>query len=146
LITENNSLSEQFYKFKQRVHNGENAEPNNQSALDEKVHKDKMVELLKRNHDVMLEKYEIFRQRNEHLETQNLEREKLYTACRNENDALADAKHSTQRAVEDLKNQVAILEHKNATSTESLKRLQEQANALKLAKDRLEGQLAMSSD
>jgi len=59
---------------------------------------------------------------------------------------LADAKHTAQRSVENLKNQVAILEQKNTTTTESLKRLQEQANALKLAKDRLEGQLAMSSD
>ncbi len=34
----------------------------------ERAEKDKMVELLKRNHDVMMEKYEVFRERNENLE------------------------------------------------------------------------------
>jgi hypothetical protein len=37
-----------------------------------------MVELLKRNHDVLMEKYELFRTRNETLEKVALEREKLY--------------------------------------------------------------------
>lgn len=146
LITENNTLSEQFHKFKVRVSQGENADPNSEVILEEKVHKDKMVELLKRNHDVMLEKYEIYRQRNEQLEQQNLEREKLYNTARNENDSLSDAKHSLQRQVEDLKNQNVILNQKLQSSTENAKRLQEQANALKLAKDRLEGQLAMNQE
>jgi hypothetical protein len=37
-----------------------------------------MVQLLKRNHDVLLEKYELFRARNESLERLAVEKESLY--------------------------------------------------------------------
>jgi|TARA_B110000285_G_C15081486_1_gene593754 hypothetical protein len=37
-----------------------------------------MVALLKRNHDVLMEKYELFRQRNESLEKVAVEKEALY--------------------------------------------------------------------
>ena len=48
--------------------------------------KDTLVELLKRNHDVVLEKYELSRQRNEILEKTSLEKEKLYNEIKIEND------------------------------------------------------------
>ena len=56
----------------------------------EKVQKDKMVELLKRNHDVMMEKYETYRVRNEGLEKKALEKENLYVVIKSENDNLAN--------------------------------------------------------
>ena len=57
----------------------------------EKVQKDKMVELLKRNHDVMMEKYETYRVRNEALEKRSLEKENLYTVIKGENDNLSNS-------------------------------------------------------
>ena len=45
-------------------------------TINEKIQKDKMVELLKRNHDVMMEKYETYRIRNEGLEKKALEKER----------------------------------------------------------------------
>jgi hypothetical protein len=44
------------------------------------------VELLKRNHDVVLEKYELQRQRNDSLEKTAIEKEKLYNEIKIEND------------------------------------------------------------
>lgn len=44
----------------------------------ERIQKDQMVQLLKRNHDVLLEKYELFRSRNESLEKLAVEKESLY--------------------------------------------------------------------
>ena len=38
----------------------------------------KYVELLKKNYDVILEKYEVYRQRNEQLEQTADEKDKLY--------------------------------------------------------------------
>ncbi len=49
-----------------------------------------MVQLLKRNHDTMLEKYELYRQRNEVLEKNALDKEALYLKIKNENDLLVD--------------------------------------------------------
>lgn len=49
-----------------------------------------MVELLKRNHDVMLEKYETYRVRNESLEKEALKKENLYVVIKEENDSLAN--------------------------------------------------------
>ena len=37
-----------------------------------------MVQLLKRNHDILLGKYELFRQTNESLEKMAVEKEALY--------------------------------------------------------------------
>jgi hypothetical protein len=47
-----------------------------------------MFELLKRNHDVMMEKYELFRQRNELLEKKTHDKETLYVQIKAENDEI----------------------------------------------------------
>ena len=52
--------------------------------------KDALVELLKRNHDVVMEKYELQRSRNEMLEKTAIEKEKLYNEIKLENDQLAN--------------------------------------------------------
>ena len=49
-----------------------------------------MVDLLKRNHDVMMEKYELYRQRNETLEKAGLDREALHQKMKSECDNMAD--------------------------------------------------------
>ena len=66
-------------------------------ALAERVQKDKMVELLKRNHDVMMEKYETYRLRNEGLEKKALEKENLYVVIKSENDKLANQLYQLKR-------------------------------------------------
>ena len=63
----------------------------------EKVQKDKMVELLKRNHDVMMEKYETYRVRNDGLEKKALEKENLYVLIKSENDNLANQVYQLKR-------------------------------------------------
>ena len=70
--------------------------------LTEKIQKDKMVELLKRNHDVMMEKYETYRLRNEGLEKKALEKENLYVVIKSDNDKLANQVYQLKRQVEDL--------------------------------------------
>jgi len=55
----------------------------------DKVEKDKMVELLKRNHDVMMEKYEVYSERNKTLEKKSLEKEHLYVSIKAENETLS---------------------------------------------------------
>ena len=56
-----------------------------------------MVELLKRNHDVMMEKYETYRLRNEGLEKKALEKENLYIVIKGENDNLASQVYQLKR-------------------------------------------------
>ena len=69
----------------------------------ERIQKDKMVELLKRNHDVMMEKYETYRVRNEALEKKALEKENLYVVIKGENDNLSNSVYQLKRSLEDLR-------------------------------------------
>ena len=78
----------------------------------EKAQKDKMVELLKRNHDVMMEKYETYRLRNEGLEKKALEKENLYIVIKGENDNLASQVYQLKRQVEDLRQEKTLLASK----------------------------------
>ncbi len=57
------------------------------SQRDERDH---LFELLKRNHDIMVDKYELQRQRNDTLEKTAIEKEKLYNEIKIENDHLAN--------------------------------------------------------
>jgi len=83
-MTENNLMGDQLYKLRQeRIKSG-----NFGSVSDEKdtTESQAMVELLKRNHDTMLQKYEQYRQRNEVLEKATLDKEALYLKIKSEND------------------------------------------------------------
>lgn len=52
-----------------------------------------MIELLKRNHDVLIEKHELIKKRNEQLEKTALEKERLYVDIKQDNDRLLDQLH-----------------------------------------------------
>lgn len=49
---------------------------------------DQMVEVLRRNHDAMMLKYETYRQRNDELEGEVFDKKKLHSSIRAENDNL----------------------------------------------------------
>jgi hypothetical protein len=78
-------------------------EVDRESEVTERIQKDKMVELLKRNHDVMMEKYELFRQRNELLEKKAFDKESLYVQIKHENDELAGKYYTEMRQSEELR-------------------------------------------
>ena len=92
---ENNLMSQQLFQMKSKsLHDREEAEGENDPKLDfeyaDKVQRDKMVELLTRNHDVMMEKYEVYAERNKILEKKALGQEKLYVTIKAENEDLAN--------------------------------------------------------
>ena len=125
LLNENNVMSEQLYQLKSKALSGDKTvgiggltrdESDDflgvagtkkagdlQKAALEKAEKDKMVELLKRNHDVMMEKYEVFRERNENLEKQASQKEKLYIEIKAEKDKIANERYSIRRQAEDFR-------------------------------------------
>ena len=96
----------------------------------ERVQKDKMVELLKRNHDVMMEKYETYRIRNEGLEKKALEKENLYVVIKSENDNLSNQVYQFKRQVEDLRQEKQLLDSKLNSSDSQLKNASDKASAL----------------
>mmetsp|Transcript_19418 Transcript_19418/g.29834 ORF Transcript_19418/g.29834 Transcript_19418/m.29834 type:complete len:92 (+) Transcript_19418:522-797(+) len=69
-----------------------------------------MVTLLKRNHDILMEKYEIFRGRNETLEKVALEKEKLYNQMKIEFDNASQARFILEKKFEEVRNVKDILE------------------------------------
>lgn len=101
----------------------------------DKIQKDKMVELLKRNHDVMMEKYEVYCERNKTLEKTALEKEQLYVSIKSENETLANQLYQIRRQAEDLRQEKQILESKFNTAESLCKQATEQANSLKVAKE-----------
>lgn len=105
-----------------------------------------MVELLKRNHDVMMEKYEMFRQRNELLEKKALDKETLYVQIKHENDELSGKYYAEMRTAEELRMANSILESKFKQSESLLKQSNEQANSHKLAREQLDGQVKMLTE
>ena len=107
--------------------------------MQERIQKDKMVELLKRNHDVMMEKYETFRIRNEALEKKALEKENLYVVIKGENDNLSNSIYQLKRSVEDLRQENQLLGSKHATASSELKTASDKATALQQRTEQQEG-------
>lgn len=99
-------------------------------TINEKIQKDKMVELLKRNHDVMMEKYETYRIRNEGLEKKALEKENLYVVVKGDNDKLANQVYQLKRQVEDFRQENQLLDSKFQSADSQLKAITEKANSL----------------
>jgi hypothetical protein len=64
-----------------------------------------MVQLLKRNHDTLLGKYELFRQTNESLEKMAVEKEALYNEMKIELDKTTQKLFRTQKTLEESQNQ-----------------------------------------
>jgi hypothetical protein len=70
-MAENNTMCDQIYKLRQDKFTKGHQQPTD-TDQNESTQVD---ELLRRNHDTMLEKYELYRQRNEVLEKSYLEKE-----------------------------------------------------------------------
>ena len=133
-------MSEQLYQLKSKsLHDKEVTEAENEPKLDfeyaDKVQKDKMVELLKRNHDVMMEKYEVYAERNKTLEKKALDKEQLYVSIKSENDTLANQLYQVKRQAEDYRQEKQILESKFNTAESLCKQATEQAASLKATKE-----------
>ena len=93
---ENSNLAQQLFKASQGNTAAGPAAVDN-SRLFGRDERDQLVELLKRNHDIVVEKYEMQRQRNEGLEKAATEKERLYLEIKQENDGLANTNYKLQR-------------------------------------------------
>lgn len=95
-----------------------------------RVEKDKMVELLKRNHDVMMEKYETYRVRNDTLEKKAQEKENLYVVIKAENDKLSNQVLQFKRELGDLQLEKQLLESKFTQADSQMKNAEEKSVSL----------------
>ena len=117
-MIENAELTQQIYVMKTKFGAAGEAGAEGMGLLsgeDEKIRrieKEQMVELLKRNHDVLMEKHELTKKRNELLEKTAIEKEKLYVDIKQDNDRLLDQLHRTQQDYQDSKNTMRMLEKK----------------------------------
>ena len=130
-------MSEQLYQLKSKGLDKE--APASEEGLDfnhaDKIEKDKMVELLKRNHDVMMEKYEVYSERNKMLEKKTLEKEQLYVSIKAENESMSHELYQIKRQAENFRQENQILESKFNTAESLSKQATEQANSLKVTKE-----------
>jgi septal ring factor EnvC (AmiA/AmiB activator) len=109
-----------------------------------RVQRDELMEMVKRNYDVVVEKFELQRQRNEGLEKTAVEKEKLYNEIKSENDQLANLNYKLQRTNEDLQNEKRINETKVRNNEGLLRQSQEETRVFKLSADKLDCQLKVS--
>ena len=132
-------MSDQLYQMKSKTLAGGERNAAGEAGADEglldfdvteKIQKDKMVELLKRNHDVMMEKYETYRIRNEGLEKKALEKENLYVVIKSENDNLSNQVYQFKRQVEDLRQEKQLLDSKLSSLDSQHKNANDKASAL----------------
>ena len=144
-------MSAQLCQLKSKsLQDKEATEGENETKLDfeyaDKVQKDKMMELLKRNHDVMMEKYEVYAERNKTLEKKALDKEQLYVSIKSENENLAHQLHQVKRQAEDYRQEKLILDSKLSTAESLCKQATEQAASLRTTKEQLEGQLKLVNE
>lgn len=139
LMQENSELSQQLYVLKTKVTGKEGAITSDEDRI-EKIQKDQMVQLLKRNHDTLMQKYELFRQRNEALEKMAVEKEALYNEMKLDADKTGQDLFRVQKSFEETKNQKEIFEAKVKRLEEAAKSKDEQIKALKVQKEKYEGQ------
>ena len=111
-----------------------------------RVEKDKMVELLKRNHDVMMEKYETYRVRNDALEKKAQEKENLYVVIKAENDKLSNQVLQFKRELGDIQLEKQLLESKFNQADSQMKNAEEKSVSLQQKSQQLEGQLKVVQD
>ena len=104
---ENTNLGNQLYvlktKFTENGGDGNNFMSSDEEKI-ERIQKDQMVALLKRNHDVLMEKYELFRQRNESLEKVAVEKEALYNQMKIDADKMSSQLFRLQKSHDEAQN------------------------------------------
>ena len=145
IVQENSHLSHQLYVLKTKLNaDGKGADANTLLTSDEekidRIQKDQMVQLLKRNHDVLMEKCELFRAQNQQAEKVALEKERLYNDMKMDADKAASDLFKAQKYNEELKNLNEILEAKLKKSDEGNRAKDEQVKTLKIQKDKYQGQ------
>lgn len=132
-MAENNTMCDQIYKLRQdKFSKGQTATEADQNESSQ------VVELLRRNHDTMLEKYELYRQRNEVLEKSYLDKEHLYLKIKGENEQLSDQVYGYKRVAEDCKQENTLLKTKLMNAEQTSKTNGEQAVSFKISKEKFE--------
>jgi len=101
---------------------------------------EKYVQLLQKNHDVVVEKYESYKVEYERVRREHEESLKLYTEMKIENDKLADQNYQYQRQKEDAVNAKRILESKLRTAEETLQVAQDERRQFKAKAEQAEAQ------
>jgi chromosome segregation ATPase len=111
------------------------ADANSKLIRDERDH---LMELMKRNHDIVVEKYEVQRQRNESLEKLAIEKERLYNEIKIENDQISNNNYKLQRAIEELLNEKRILDGKFKNADAQLRQTQDELRFTRVTLDKAE--------
>ena len=105
-----------------------------------------MVQLLKRNHDILLGKYELFRQTNESLEKMAVEKESLYNEMKIDLDKATQKLFRTQKSLEENLNQNEVYSLKVKTLEEAQKSRDETIKTLKFQKEKFEGHSKVAAE
>jgi len=136
LKAENSALQDQLLSKIQDLR--ESAKRHTDLGGEDKRLEDRYLEKLKKNHDIVLEKYEHYRSRNELLEKEAAEKERLYREIKLECESLADEKFRLARLNEDFGNQKHILEQKVKVLEEERKKSEEEQKGVRESIEELE--------
>lgn len=145
MAEENSSLSHQVYLLKSMFSQGDAKDLKDADKI-EKIRNDQVVQLIKRNHETLMEKYELVRQRNESLEKMAVEKESLVNEIKLDQDKLTQKLYLLQRTHEDAINQKELTTAKLKKLEEAIKSKDEQIKTLRTQKEKFEGQCQVLSE
>jgi chromosome segregation ATPase len=145
IIQENSDLSQQLYVLRTKF-SPDGAQIGDGTRIltadEEKIQtiqKDQMVELLKRNHDVLMEKYELVRRQHDALERSSMQKEELFNKMQAETEQLRTKAFDLEKATAELANQRALLERELRAVEQGAKAKDDSVKALTAKKDKFEG-------
>lgn len=146
---ENSNLAQQLYNVKtQHPLSGpkDDAPPPgiDPSQFFSRNERDQLVEMLKRNHDIVVEKYQMQMTRVDGLEKTTIEKERMYNEIKIENDQLSNSIYKLQRSNEDLQNEKKIYESKLKNTEGLLRQFQEETRVLRMNNEKLDATAKVS--
>ena len=142
LIQKNSDLGQQLYVMKTRISKG--GDPSALTSTDEekidRIEKDQMVSLLKKNLDNLMEKNHFLRNKSESSEKLLSEMDLQFTEMKAQNDQLSHQLNRVRKDHDEMKYIKESLQTQVFKVQESYKGSNEDMKTLKIQKDRYEGQ------
>ena len=138
IIRENSELTAQVHVLRGKFGADGAALAGDEERL-RRIENEQLLDMLKRNHDVLLEKHDLVKRRNDQLERTSAQREQQYEDLKLEHDRAADQLHRSQSELTEKTRALEMLGKRLKDSSAQAKTAEDQLQSLRGDKDRFEG-------
>lgn len=138
IIRENSELTAQVHVLKGKFGGDGTALTGDEEKL-RRIENEQMLDMLKRNHDVLLEKHDLVKRRNDQLERSTAQKEQLYEDLKLEHDKIADQFHRSQTDLVEKTRTLQLLEKRLKDASAQATAAEDELRSLRGDKDAFEG-------